>query len=726
MHMPLSILVTVYLMLPAVLPAQIIQSTYEGVTSKALSRAEYLIITAPGFRQEAERLTQFRRTQGVVAAVITTDQVYLRVPQEGHSAQSVRSLLEDLFRENPGMPLKYLVLLGKAPADSRQQGTEMDAAVPAFRQISRDGKEIWSDNPYSRINDGRKEHEIFVGRIPAATVMEARQAVSRIIAYESYPLDEPWRNKVLWVGNEDHFLSRTPAALSVYQVKHERVGGEGGQQPPAQWEVANYWNEGVAWVNFAEADVLPDAFNKMMFKGLSELINNTQSMPFVTAFVGGGAAGELAALLRGLFLGQHEGGVVGYWMWSGISPDGNARQLEEAVVSLWDENLRLGEISSLLRRRFMESQSPPHNDVSSDLLHRLTLVGDPFTPVNWPAPELGMIAGEPTSLSAGDTLSLEFLPPRETSGGYLELIGVRGELLLRIPLSAGDVQRPFSIRIPQKADPGSLLIRCFLSDGYRGIRGSLEIEVSQPAVPAFVAKENPLPVDSPDPAVFLRHSGIDNVARLSPRPGFSTLDVPAVAERFPARALRPEIHEPDRQRRASQPTKVVLTDEVSEEPTATVHPNSGGKAQLSARPSLLPPSSSREHTSEEDSAGFLQQALQLHVDENIGIRVYGNYPNPFEANTIFAYEIESSQILDKFEIVIYSLNGRLVRRIDSDANNPVGAADGGAARPGYNELMWDGRNESGEEVANGVYFAVVRGILEKQIVEHTLKVAKLR
>ncbi|HQU72166.1 MAG TPA: hypothetical protein PLG66_07715, partial [Calditrichia bacterium] len=118
--------------------------------------------------------------------------------------------------------------------------------------------------------------------------------------------------------------------------------------------------------------------------------------------------------------------------------------------------------------------------------------------------------------------------------------------------------------------------------------------------------------------------------------------------------------------------------------------------------------------------------FQLVVSDEFDLRVYGNYPNPFKDQTIFSYFVNLNDDLDEFEIRIYTVSGRLIRRIDSDINNPIGAIDGGARRKGYNELIWDGRDRRGNEVANGVYFAILRARYEDQVIERTIKVAKLR
>lgn len=119
-----------------------------------------------------------------------------------------------------------------------------------------------------------------------------------------------------------------------------------------------------------------------------------------------------------------------------------------------------------------------------------------------------------------------------------------------------------------------------------------------------------------------------------------------------------------------------------------------------------------------------QKAYTLQVDDEFDLHVYGNYPNPFSDVTIFSYYITGQEILDDLEIRIFTTSGRLVKRIKNDINTSTPGND--PKRVGYNELMWDGTDEDGNPVANGVYFALFRVKLEDKVKEEIIKVAKLR
>ena len=72
-----------------------------------------------------------------------------------------------------------------------------------------------------------------------------------------------------------------------------------------------------------------------------------------------------------------------------------------------------------------------------------------------------------------------------------------------------------------------------------------------------------------------------------------------------------------------------------------------------------------------------------------------NYPNPFNPETWIPYQLSESVTVD---ITIYSADGQLVQRF-SFGDQPAGRYES-RSRAAY----WDGRNETGELVASGLYF----------------------
>ena len=76
-----------------------------------------------------------------------------------------------------------------------------------------------------------------------------------------------------------------------------------------------------------------------------------------------------------------------------------------------------------------------------------------------------------------------------------------------------------------------------------------------------------------------------------------------------------------------------------------------------------------------------------------------NYPNPFNPETWIPYQLgQPSEVVLK----IYDVNGQPVRTLALGHQSP------GVYRSREQAAYWDGRNQQGETVANGIYFCTLR------------------
>jgi FlgD Ig-like domain len=100
-----------------------------------------------------------------------------------------------------------------------------------------------------------------------------------------------------------------------------------------------------------------------------------------------------------------------------------------------------------------------------------------------------------------------------------------------------------------------------------------------------------------------------------------------------------------------------------------------------------------------------QSADDLNMGDNV--RIHPSYPNPFALKTNLAYSLPQQSDV---AIKIYDTTGRMVRDLYSNDTQ----------RPGDYEVSWNGQDNNGTDVGNGVYFAniVVNG--EKTIRELTV------
>lgn len=73
------------------------------------------------------------------------------------------------------------------------------------------------------------------------------------------------------------------------------------------------------------------------------------------------------------------------------------------------------------------------------------------------------------------------------------------------------------------------------------------------------------------------------------------------------------------------------------------------------------------------------------------------YPNPFSSNVRFVFTVTGVEIPDEIKIQITTITGKVVREIFQEELGPI--------RIGHNisDYAWDGKDEFGDQLANGVY-----------------------
>ncbi|MBX7125148.1 MAG: hypothetical protein K1X47_05610 [Cyclobacteriaceae bacterium] len=73
------------------------------------------------------------------------------------------------------------------------------------------------------------------------------------------------------------------------------------------------------------------------------------------------------------------------------------------------------------------------------------------------------------------------------------------------------------------------------------------------------------------------------------------------------------------------------------------------------------------------------------------------YPNPFSTHTRFVFTLTGTQVPDQIRIQIMTVSGKVVREITQDELGPVHVGNN------ISNYAWDGRDEFGDQLANGVY-----------------------
>ncbi|MCB0852187.1 MAG: hypothetical protein KDD63_08205, partial [Bacteroidetes bacterium] len=103
--------------------------------------------------------------------------------------------------------------------------------------------------------------------------------------------------------------------------------------------------------------------------------------------------------------------------------------------------------------------------------------------------------------------------------------------------------------------------------------------------------------------------------------------------------------------------------------------------------------------------------ISFRVESKSTVTHVLNYPNPFSTSTKFVYTLTGLEMPDVFQIHIFTISGKLVKVIDLLA---LGEVNFGRNITNYS---WDGTDEYGDRLANGVYLYKVVSRMPTQTLE---------
>lgn len=178
----------------------------------ALRNVDMVIITAPDFYAEAERLAQHHRLyDGYQVKTLLASQIYNEFSSGTPDATAYRWLMKMLYdkAETEQQRPKHLLFMGVAYYDNRGlkhpvpdllsfQSKESLNATTSY--ITDDYFTLLEDNEGNYIENGSMD--IGVGRFPVTTVKEAQQCVDKTIRYATQSALGDWRNSFTFLADD--------------------------------------------------------------------------------------------------------------------------------------------------------------------------------------------------------------------------------------------------------------------------------------------------------------------------------------------------------------------------------------------------------------------------------------------------------------------------------------------------------------------------------------------
>lgn len=187
------------------------EETVDNQDLRALRDQDMIIVTAPDFLEEAERLASFHREHDLLATtVVTTFQVYNEFSSGAKDPGAIRDFIKMLYNLSaPGKLPKYLLLFGDGSYNNFSTDPNNANFIPTYQSENSFGptQSYVTDDFYGLLDPGEGGSsgliDIGIGRFPVNNPEEARTVTDKTISYYDTISFGPWRNRLCFIGDDE-------------------------------------------------------------------------------------------------------------------------------------------------------------------------------------------------------------------------------------------------------------------------------------------------------------------------------------------------------------------------------------------------------------------------------------------------------------------------------------------------------------------------------------------
>ena len=244
----------------------------------ATSTPDMVIFTPNEWIDQANRLANIHRnsSDSLKVEVFTDEAVYNEFSSGTPDINAFRKLLKMFWDrgEQEGTTLKYALMFGRGSFDNKHLTYEMKSSNYITLPLWETDKGLDDNESYctddilaflrdnSGSNMGTDHYCIGVGRIPARTANEAKNAVDKIATYINNSIKSEWKNQMLVVADDmDNgvHMEQAEKMIDIWDNKKENSNflvnkvyidaftREGVTYPQAKAQMFRLLNEGVVW-----------------------------------------------------------------------------------------------------------------------------------------------------------------------------------------------------------------------------------------------------------------------------------------------------------------------------------------------------------------------------------------------------------------------------------------------------------------------------------------------
>jgi len=708
-----------------------------------LDGVEHVIIGPEEFRSNAQPLVNHRGSSQYVAL----EDIYNEFSGGNADPTAIRSFAQWTL-ENWSNPPYCLLILGDTDYDYRNITGQSESKVPTIITGSYSNKAV--DDRLVAVN-GRIP-DLAIGRFPAQSTGEVDDFVEKLIEYETNPIMGYWRQRVTLVAddaarpedggsggsistgkshtnnseNVADWISPRVEVNKLYMLEFPEVSDAssfGVVKPDATDALMETISEGTAIINYiGHGSEHQWAQEKLLVqdRGDIDIIDTDMKLPIWIA--GTCSWGhfdflDVESFSEELIREPMDGAAAIITTSRAIGVSSNATYIEKIFKALFpDHEVSDDPIGVIL-------QSVKDGNSSGELFH---LFGDPAMPLPIPNMTVDMTHIDPDTLSSLDTARIygeHELSDGLDGSGVVRLVDAEKQITREYIINSTDQEISYTL-------PGPTLFKGQFSINGNNFNAKMRIpkDISYSTTPAYSNVYVQMDSDPPKEAL-----GILNDIIIQSGDPVNDDSGPIISfETGSGQELRDKDHILSDQSiyvRLSDPLGINITGEVGHEIMVT-DLEDDSKDDISNRfiydensittgVVSLPFDYNSESISlkvkawdNANNPSEKEVTFYLLTDQSLQVMNIYNFPNPYTTTTQFAFELTSSA---NVSIDVFTLGGRRVVSI------PEVSLSGG-----YHYIDWNGRDEYGDRLANGVYLYRLKADDGTQNVSVIRKLAKFQ
>jgi hypothetical protein len=564
--------------------------------------------------------------------------------------------------------------------------------------------------------------DLAVGRIPVQTKEQADVVVDKIIAYQTDPERGDWKSLITIVGDDEkaafpetdneinHIHASEDVAENVVSTGFnlrkiyltdypEEMQVEGRRKPKAHEDLLDQFNLGTLMINYighANEDVWA---HERIFNHETDLpvLRNERRLPFIYAatcsFAWFDEIGK-QSFAEDLLTSQGKGAIALIAASRECSAGSNEALNREFMRRIFDpanryrigEALRLAKISTY--------------DVSNNEMYHV--IGDPTLRLAFPSQQASFTEVHPDTFKALSLCTVKGKIGKDPAGAS----SIQGKILLK----GFDSKKPvtYTTRWGTRLNyvlPGNVLFRgeAAVQNGFFGAAFIIPKEISYGSSTARLSvyfwnstgdgfgARNGIAVggtsailDDKSPEIRISFSDMDDFVSggmIHPDPELKVM----IKDDQTGVNLTGEI---------GHTLSLTLDGQTAKNMTDYFQYDEGSYLQGSLRYPLIGLSEGSHEIAfkawdNANNSAVQNLTFRIVPSDELRLENVLNYPNPFSTSTQFTFQLNQPADV---QIKIYTVDGRLIRKLD-----------GIAGIAGFNAVPWDGLDEAGDAIANGVY-----------------------